>query len=152
MKLTVELLPSSTWGHNLRSVLSRAEWDKVRYKCYVEADYTCEICGGKGKRHPVECHEKWVFDDKRHVQTLVGVEALCPSCHLVRHIGRAYSVGQGEKALRWLAKVNGITLQEAEKYLSASLAEWQYKNKFVWAVDISWVYDYINLGNGGREA
>lgn len=144
MKLTAELIPSSTWGINLRSALSRAEWDKVRRRCYQEANYVCEVCGGVGKRHPVECHEVWHFDDKTLRQTLLGVVALCTNCHVVKHIGRAFSVGQGDKAVKWLAYVNGISMKEAYDYVEEVYAEWTSRNRFKWTVDMNWIDTYLS--------
>jgi hypothetical protein len=46
--LTIELVPKTAWFTNLRSYLTSKEWDVVRKKCYKEANYCCEICGGKG--------------------------------------------------------------------------------------------------------
>lgn len=66
MKLSVELVPSTSWFKNLRSMLAPEEWDRLRRKTYREADYRCEICDGQGPDHPVECHEIWHYDDKQH--------------------------------------------------------------------------------------
>jgi hypothetical protein len=70
-KLTVELVPETSWYSNLRSELTEEQWDTVRRRCYVAADYRCEVCGGRGPKWPVECHEVWSYDDLEHVQTLV---------------------------------------------------------------------------------
>jgi len=53
-ELTIELVPKTCWYTNLRSELPKSKWDKLRKKSYQEADYKCQICGGKGNRHPVE--------------------------------------------------------------------------------------------------
>ena len=68
MKLTIELVPKTAWFSNLRSILARAAWDKLRKESYKNAAHKCEICGGYGKKHPVECHEIWEYDDKNHIQ------------------------------------------------------------------------------------
>lgn len=72
MKLTIELIPSTTWKINLRSILKPKAWDLLRKECYEKANYHCEICGeqgyfGKGKIK-VECHEIWSFNENNHVQ------------------------------------------------------------------------------------
>lgn len=76
MKLTIELVPATSWGNNLRSRLPKKSWNAIRKRVYKEADFKCEICGGVGKRHPVECHEVWEYDDVNHIQSLVGFVAL----------------------------------------------------------------------------
>lgn len=148
MRLTIELVPAGSWGQNLRTILSKQGWDTVRRKCYREAGYVCEICGGKGNRHPVECHERWEYDDKTKTQTLVGFWALCPMCHRVKHIGRTLSVGLGDSAIKHLAKVNGISIKEAWDYVDASMVVWQDRNRYTWTVDISYAGRYIREAEG----
>ena len=75
MKLTIELVPSTSWGNNLRSEanLSKDRWDTLRRQSYRKAGYRCEICSEKGPTHPVECHEIWHYDDETKTQTLKGL-------------------------------------------------------------------------------
>ena len=137
MKLTVELVPETSWGDNLRSRFKPSEWDRLRKACYEQAGHKCEICGGKGRRHPVECHEIWHYDDDQGVQTLKGLIALCPSCHEVKHIGRAMAVGLGDRALAHLTKVNGITKHEAVAHVGDALVQWRTRSQRPWILDIS---------------
>ena len=137
MKLTVELVPESSWGDNLRSRFKPSEWDLLRKACYEQAGHKCEICGGKGRRHPVECHEIWNYDDDQGVQTLKGLIALCPSCHEVKHIGRAMAVGLGDRALAHLVKVNGITQAEAVAHVGDAFVQWRTRSQRPWILDIS---------------
>ena len=51
-RLTVELVPRTCWLSNVRTLLSRLEWDTLRRLVYVRAGYQCEVCGGRGDRHP----------------------------------------------------------------------------------------------------
>ena len=139
MKLTVDLVPASQWGDNLRSRLPKKEWDRLRRACYEAAGHKCEVCGGKGRKWPVEAHERWEYDDQARVQRLVGLIALCPSCHEVKHIGRAFAVGRGARAMKHLCKVNGWSEQECAKYLDAARAEWEERSRHEWALDISFV-------------
>ncbi|ASJ80443.1 hypothetical protein V18_00090 [Escherichia phage V18] len=74
-RLIVQLIPETAWYNNLRNAVKESEWDKIRKKCYREANYTCEVCGGKGSKHPVECHELYTFEEG--VIRLVGLIALC---------------------------------------------------------------------------
>lgn len=137
MKLTVELVPATSWGDNLRSHFKTSEWDRLRKACYEQAGHKCEICGGKGRRHPVECHEIWHYDDDQCVQTLKGLIALCPSCHEVKHIGRAMAVGFGDRALAHLVKVNGITQAEAVAHVGDAFALWKARTQKAWTLDIT---------------
>jgi hypothetical protein len=77
-RLTVELVPSTCWYTNVRSNVSKAVWDRLRRRVAAEAGKRCEICGGRGRRWPVECHEVWHYDDATKVQRLERLVALCP--------------------------------------------------------------------------
>lgn len=139
--LRVELVPLSTWGWNLRSELASTTWDKLRRKIYQQAGHVCEICGGKGKKHPVECHEKWEYNDATHIQKLVGLEALCPTCHGVKHIGRTMTLGEAPmlRAVGHLAKVNGWTMEEAWEHVNKAFLQWQERSKHEWLLDLTWL-------------
>lgn len=137
MKLTIELVPSTAWYSNVRSNVSKEEWDVLRKACYKKAGYKCEVCGGKGPKHPVECHEIWSYDDDTCKQTLEGLIALCPNCHKCKHIGYAQISGNYESALKHLAKVNEITIEEAEKYVEESFILWEKRSKSSWELDIT---------------
>jgi hypothetical protein len=50
MKLTIELVPKTSWYSNVRSNVSKDEWDKIKKKCYIKANYKCEICNGIGDK------------------------------------------------------------------------------------------------------
>jgi|SRR5579859_406360 len=136
-KLSVELVPESSWGSNLRSMLSRAEWDVLRKACYKKANYRCEICGGQGRQHPVECHEVWEYNDQAHVQKLIRLIALCPACHEVKHMGRAEIIGRGPQAFAHLLKANNWTPKQAQKHISEAQSIWEARSEFEWKLDIS---------------
>ncbi len=137
MKLTIELVPSTAWYSNVRSNVTPQEWDVLRKDCYKKAGYKCEVCGGKGSKHPVECHEIWDYNDEGCIQTLKGLIALCPSCHEVKHIGLAQINGKFDQALEHLAKVNGITVDEAKLYVEASFEIWGKRSQKEWKLDIT---------------
>ena len=144
--LTIELVPSSSWGDNLRSRLKQSQWDMLRKKAYAAANHQCEICGGKGTNQgynwPVECHEVWDYDDTKHVQKLVRLIALCPRCHQVKHFGLAQMRGQGERALQHLGKVNGWTKAAALEHSYKALAKWSVRSQQDWHLDLSHLSQY----------
>jgi transposase-like protein len=135
--LTIELVPSTAWYSNVRSNVSKEKWDEIRKDCYKKAGYKCEVCGGKGPKHPVECHEIWKYDDEELTQTLEGMIALCPSCHEVKHIGLAGIRGRQAQAIEHLSKVNGITFEEATLYVEHCFEEWSRRSQKEWKLDIS---------------
>lgn len=142
--LLVELVPASTWSWNLRSVLTRKGWDNLRKQVYEAAKHLCEVCGGKGFKHPVECHERWEYDDKNHIQKLIGLEALCPRCHEVRHLGRAFQVGNGPRALAHLIRVNRWSVDQATDHVEQAFDKWKQRSRFQWRLDLTWL-DSLSL-------
>lgn len=95
----------------------------------------CEICGGIGKRHPC--------------QPVVGLIALCPDCHAVKHLARTrmVSVQQGhrsiyENALRHLARVNEWDGERLKSYVAATRETFQRREALgAWAQDVSLLFD-----------
>ena len=141
-KLTVELVPSTAWGENLRSILTKAMWDNLRTQSYKKARYRCEVCGGKGSKWPVECHEIWHYDDSSHTQTLLGLISLCPSCHQVKHLGFAHIQGKGADAREHLAKVNGWDQSTTSMYVDAVFKQWEERSKHVWQLNLDWLGNF----------
>ena len=139
-KLTIELVPRGQWGSNLRSELPRSQWDKLRKATYKAAGHRCEICGGKGPKWPVECHERWFYDEDTKTQKLEGLIALCPDCHLCKHFGFAQVQGKQERAFRHLMKINEWSESDAEYYLEAVFETWARRSNETWTLDISWLY------------
>jgi hypothetical protein len=128
--------------NNVRAVLTAAQWNAVRTRVCDAAYNVCQICGGVGPKHPVECHEIWDYNDKTLVQKLTGMLSLCPVCHRVKHIGFAQVQGKGEQACRHLMKINKLTKKKAEEYIAQSFEIWAERSKKQWTLDISILSDY----------
>ena len=144
IKLTIELVPSTSWFSNLRSELKSSDWDKLKRMTANKAGNKCEICGGRGSKWPVECHEKWKYDKETKTQILKGLIALCPSCHEVKHIGFAQLNGNYERARNHLAKINGWTKEKADQYVEKCFRIWQQRSQYKWELNISWL-DNLNI-------
>ncbi len=140
-KLTVELIPSTCHFSNVRTTVTSAEWDKIRFLSYEKANNKCEICGDTGKNqgynHNVECHEIWYYDDVNHIQTLTGLISLCPTCHQVKHIGRAIAIGKQVQCFKQLAKVNKWTREEILDHIARSFELHKKRSKYQWQLDLS---------------
>ena len=146
MILEVDLVPQTSHFKNLRSELKAAQWDYLRKETYAKAGHKCEICGGEGRKWPVECHEIWEYNNS--VQKLIGLIALCPSCHESKHIGFAQVRGREKIALDHIAKVNDITLTEAQKHVDESFKEWAQRSKKSWTLDISLAHEMLKVKRG----
>lgn len=139
IKLTIELVPETAWFSNVRSCVKPADWDRIRRQCYRDAGFKCEVCGGRGEKWPVECHEVWHYDDTARKQTLVRMISLCPACHEVKHIGFAGIQGRRMEATRHLAKVNNWTPQEASRYVSEAFTLWSERSRYRYELDLSFL-------------
>lgn len=142
LRLTIELVPSTSWFNNVRAIVSKKQWDYLKSQVASKAYNLCEICGGVGPKHPVECHEIWSFDNKKLVRKLEGMIALCPDCHMVKHIGLAEVRGLKVRALRHLMSVNKMTSKKAEAYVEEAFKVWAERSKKTWTLDISHLEGY----------
>ena len=147
-KLTVELVPKTAWYSNVRSNVPKSQWDIIRRAVYKKAGYMCEVGGGKGTKHPVECHEVWEYNDDTKIQKLTRMIALCPACHNVKHLGRARAIGLFEVAIGQLMKVNEWSRAEAIAYTKKVFEQWQERSKIKWKLDLKELNKY---GNEKRE-
>lgn len=146
-KLKIELVPKTCWYSNVRSNVSKSEWNALRKECYVRADHKCEICGGKGDKHPVECHEIWHYDDDKHTQTLTGLIALCPMCHKSKHYGFAQVSGNEKKVRSHIKKVNGWTEDKLDSHIGEMFSQWNERSQHEWELDITFLDTYLNGDN-----
>lgn len=142
MKLTIELVPQTSWFSNVRSEVTQTQWDVIRKSVYSKAYDICEICGGVGPKHPVECHEIWSYDDQEKLRKLEGMIALCPSCHMVKHMGFAQIQNKGEQAIKHFMRVNKLTRAQARAYIDEAFQTWEKRSQYVWTVDISHLSEY----------
>lgn len=118
-------------------MISKEEWDKIRLKVFKRANYKCEICGGKGDKWPVECHEIWEYNDVNKDQKLTGFIALCPDCHACKHIGLAIKRGAGKKCKEHLMKINQMSFDDANNYIKEVFRQWKERSKYNWTLDIA---------------
>ena len=137
-KLQFELVPEGCWYANLRSALSPAQWDKIRKAAYARAGGKCSICGRETRR--LEAHERWTYDEKKALQTLQDVVALCSDCHGVVHISRTQLMGRGDEAMEHFMQVNGCSQMDYHDALRIANEEHFRRNKIdEWSVDLSWL-------------
>jgi hypothetical protein len=143
MNLTVELIPRTCHGSNVRTLIPNKFWVKLRKESYEKAGGKCEICGEKGKdqgfKHDLECHEIWNYNTETMTQELSGLIALCPMCHLCKHIGRALAMKKKELAYKHMRKVNKITQPELDEYIAEVFLEYKEFSTKRWAIDLNYL-------------
>lgn len=138
-KLCIELVPQTCWGSNVRDILTQSDWNQVKKHTAFAAGHLCEICGGKGHKWPVECHEIWEYDDDSQVQSLMGTIALCPDCHLCKHWGYASVSGKVGRAENHIKKVNGWNDNQLKAHLNKVSLKWAERSHKKWMLDINWI-------------
>lgn len=150
LKLTIELVPATSWYNNLRGVLPKSVWDKIRKRTYTEYGHKCGICGAEGR---LNCHEIWEYDDQNHVQKLAGFIALCDLCHHVKHMGlAAILASEGkldyERVVEHFMKVNGCDRKAFEEHRTKAFDQWRERSQYEWNVNLG---EYEGLVERKRE-
>lgn len=142
-KLGFEMVPEECWYSNLRSVLKPEDWDVVRCDAYARAKGRCCICGARDR---LEAHEKWSYDEKRALQKLEDVVALCHRCHEVKHISRTQLMGRGMDAMEQFMTVNGCTQMEYHAALGEANETYRRRNQVEgWVTDVTWLENRFNI-------
>jgi 5-methylcytosine-specific restriction endonuclease McrA len=126
----------------VRSNVTKKQLDNIRKSVYIKANYNCEICGGKGTEHLVECHEVWIYDDTTLIQRLGHFQALCPLCHEVKHIGLADIMGNGDRAFNRFKSINKLDDTIASKIRNAVFKQWRIRSEQQWKLDIEHLKEY----------
>lgn len=137
--LYLDLVPEPTWGSNLNKFLIKDDWKNIREVVYEKSNYKCEVCEGIGKKHVVEAHERWEYDDINHIQILKKISCLCPDCHRASHYGFASVIGLDKQANAKLRWINKWTLKELNEHIGNSFRKWRERNEYEWIVDVTWL-------------
>lgn len=139
--IQVEMVPRYCQFSNIRSTVTTAQWNKIRLLSYTKANNQCEICFESGKdqgfKHNVECHEIWLYDDKKKIQYLTGLISLCPLCHFIKHIGRASAMGRQGICFKHMAKVNGWNHKQIVEHMAESYALQKARADIRYKLDLS---------------
>jgi len=139
MRLTIQLIPSSSFYQNLRNELG-TRWPALSKKYRSFYNYTCQICNWKeDRKHKkyTNLHEIWAYDDDTGKQRLTGFTCVCPDCHAVHHWGRSQVVGRDMDYLTWHAcKVNGCSSDVWESYVQEVRVEWQARSNRQWKIEL----------------
>jgi len=152
-KLKMELVPSSSWYSNVRSNVSKYNWDIIRYKVYEEYDHKCGICGYKppvGVKGTIHCHEIWKYqanDNIKGVQTLKGFIALCWLCHGIKHIGHTQIIAREGKLnlddyKKHFLKVNKCSMEDYDSHYKESMFDYTEKSAIEWDLNIDLLDKY----------
>ncbi|MDY6023530.1 MAG: hypothetical protein SPJ19_01825 [Candidatus Borkfalkiaceae bacterium] len=142
MKLEFEMVPDGCWYSNLRSILSKKQWDYLKLDAKRRASGKCMICGKKTDR--LEAHEKWSYNEKTKTQKLEDIVAVCKDCHSVIHIGRTQLKGDEERAEKHYMEVNNCSYAEYRRNLGKANELHKRLNLVPeWKLDLTYLKRYI---------
>lgn len=150
LRLQIELVPQPCWYSNMRKVMLPIAWDKLRKQVYAQYGYKCGICGASARLH---CHEIWQYDDKEHVQLLLGFIALCEWCHHVKHLGLAgILASEGkldyDRVIAHFLTVNECSQEDFELHRRQAFDQWRERNNYQWRTDLG---KYAHLVSADRS-
>ena len=141
-KLNFELVPDGCWYSNLRSILSKKQWDFLKSTAKDRANGVCMICGKKTDK--LDAHERWSYDEENAVQKLEDIIAVCKDCHSVIHIGYTQLKGNEERAEKHFMKVNGCSYAEYRHALGLANEIHTRRNEISeWKLDLTYLKKYI---------
>lgn len=141
IKLDLDLIPESCFYSNVRSEVSKKQWDVIRKEVYSRAWHVCEICGTLPQKS-LHAHEVWEFDSKNKIQKLVRMIALCPECHEVKHFGLANIRGRSEEALNHFMKINQMSRKDSLNHIDEQFKIWKERSKINWKLDIKYLEQF----------
>lgn len=141
-KLKFELIPAGCWKCNLHTILSKEAWDFIKKDVKIRAEGKCSIFGKKTDK--LDAHEVWSYDEKKGVQKLENVIAVCKDCHNAIHICRTQAVGDAKRAEDHYMKVNGCSYAEMRKDMGDANDYNERLSKVgEWRQDLSFLKRYI---------
>ncbi|NCQ51925.1 HNH endonuclease [archaeon] len=150
-KINIELVPKTCWFSNVRSQVSKTDWDTLRKTAYSKANHKCEVCGTKRR---LEAHEIWHYDDKALIQKLFGLTAVCKSCHELYHLGYTSTRGNFHNALKWLSQLNSWDMLTTKEYVDIVFEIWFQRSNKEWILDLSFLDNknikYSNISPSDR--
>lgn len=142
--LTIEMIPKSCWGQNLRKVVSKETWHMLKDKIYYGRvlEDKCMVCSSE-LPYDWELHEVWKFDRTTKIQHLVDLLALCHDCHMVKHFGLAAKQGKVDDAIKHLRFVNGWSEDQVLQHISAATEEWEKNSTMGYSLNASYAERWI---------
>jgi len=141
-KLNFELVPDGCWYSNLRTILSKKQWDFLRAEAKERSGGKCMICGRPAKR--LEAHERWSYNEETATQKLEDIISICHDCHSVIHIGRTQLKGDIIRAENHFIKVNKCTYADYIRALGKANEDHIRRNKISeWKLDLSYLKRYV---------
>ena len=136
-QIVPEMVPEPLWGRSVHKMLgNKAIWKKeIRGNTLADSNNCCSICkSGEGR---LTCHEKWGYDDKQSLATLLGFQIHCSNCDLVVHAGRAFKLGYGETVISHLCVMNKCDTEQAVAVIKEAMDVWTKRSAKNWIIEVA---------------
>ena len=162
--LKIELVPKTMWRKNVRAVISKQNWDALRWSFgatkipppftksaarelglpepKLQKKLTCHYC--EAYQDNLELHELWEYNDEQLIQRLVGLVPVCEDCHLSLHFGFANTVNLGDRAKQHISRINGWTDKETDKYVNYIFKRWFIRSQNDYSLDLTFLKEWFS--------
>jgi hypothetical protein len=141
MILEIDLIPSTSFYNNARAKLSKKEWQIIANSVRSTVYNICQICDFAPEKS-LDVHEIWEYDEVNLIQKLVGLIALCKSCHGVKHYGLSQIQGKEKQAYNHFKKINKLTDQQAKQEIVQAFQTWANRSQKQWELDLSYLNNF----------
>ncbi len=148
MTIQPSMLPRSTYGSSLRTVIDPDGWQRLRRAAGRTTGGACAWCGEvtiARRWRTWETHEVWTFDLAAKRQVLAAVVPLCRTCHLTQHIGYARREGLEDDVVARTMSLNGWSQTETAREIAHAEHLASRRGRTAWDLDLTRWADHIEL-------
>ncbi|MGB3673788.1 MAG: hypothetical protein WA988_05055 [Candidatus Nanopelagicales bacterium] len=148
MVIQPSMLPKSTYGSSLRTVIEPDGWRRLRRAAGRTTGGACAWCEEvtlAGRWRTWETHEVWTFDVATKRQVLAAVVPLCRTCHLTQHVGYARREGLEADVVARIRILNGWSQIETAREITAAEHLTSRRGRTAWDLDLTRWGDHIKL-------
>lgn len=133
-KLNICTIVPNNYGVNVRSYFEK-EWPNISKYVRSIHNNTCEFCGYKQGLH---CHEEWRYLDKKKIQYLNSLHAVCALCHATIHPGANHHFQnfESDEVKKHFMTINNMSEDQYFRYINIKLDLALYRAHRNYTIDI----------------
>ena len=142
------MLPRSTYGSSLRTVIEPDGWQRLRRAAGRTTGGSCAWCGEvtiARRWRTWETHEMWAFDVATKRQVLTAAVPLCRTCHLTQHVGYARREGLEDDIVLRIMELNGWSVAETARAIAQAEHLASLRGRTAWDLDLTRWRNHIEL-------
>ncbi len=145
-KPSIRMVPGPLWGMNLRRMLPKSRWQKIRHGLIQERGLRCQTCRKtemQSKR--IFAHEEWEYEatSSPAVAHLRGLTSNCWHGRAVQHFGATGNMVRSgeltaqaiEDTIEHFCRVNQVSRDAFNAHRAEARAEWTRFSKMKWKGD-----------------